>query len=145
MSAERDGRRVFILINGFKSEEERLSEAKQLIDHYFYQLSNKTIFHKGNKVSEVMVSNGDIRSVGATVDDDIVISYPKGSYDNVKISVLHDKIIPAPVMKGQKIGEIHIRVPELEERVVPIYATHNVDKINYSQKIWYMLFPKKQS
>ena len=142
VSAEQEGRRVFILTNGLKTEEDLLSEVKQLIDYYFNQLSNKTVFYKGNKVAEIMVSNGDVDSIDAVVNNDIVISYPKGLYDNVKISILHDDIISAPIKKGQQIGKIHIQGPEFINKTIPIYAVNNVNNINYFQKIWYMLFPK---
>ena len=142
ISAVREGRRVFILTNGLKTEEELLHEVEQLIDYYFNQFSNKTIFNQGNNVATITVSKGDVSSVDAIVNKDIVVLYPKGLYDNVKISILHDNTISAPIKKGQEIGEIHIQSPGLTKKVIPIYATNNVNKINYLQKIWYMLFPK---
>ena len=142
ISAKHEGRHIFISINGLKTEKERLSEIKQLLDYSFNNFSSRTIFHKDNKVKKIAIRNGDAKYVEAVFNNDVIVLYPKGSYNTVKTFFSHDNVISAPIKKGQEIGKFYIQIPEFTERVVPIYAANNVNSLHFFQRIWYIFFPK---
>lgn len=142
VSANHEGRKIFMFINGLQTKEERLSEIKQLLDYSFNNFSSKTIFNKDNKVKEIAVRGGNSKHVGAAFNKDVTISYPKGSYDTVKTFFSHDNTISAPIKKGQEIGKFHIQIPGFTEQIIPIYATDTVKKISFFEKIWYIFFQK---
>ncbi|AHX03282.1 D-alanyl-D-alanine carboxypeptidase family protein [Ehrlichia chaffeensis str. Heartland] len=142
VAAKHEGRRIFILISGLKTEKERISEIKQLLDYAFNDFSSQTIFHKGSKAKEIIVKNGDAKYVEAVFNNDVIILYPKGSYDTVKTFFSHENAISAPVKKGQEVGHLHIQVPELTERVIPMYAANDINHLNFFQRILYMFSPK---
>ncbi|WP_196492735.1 D-alanyl-D-alanine carboxypeptidase family protein [Ehrlichia ruminantium] len=145
ISIQKHGKRVFILVNGLKSQEELLSEAQMLVNHVYDNFSTKTIFEKGNKIEEIMVNGG--KTIGVTVKDNVTISYPKDSYHNIKIFVSHNnEAVSIPVKKGQEVGKLHIQIPGLTEKTIPVYAMECISNTNFFVKMLDMLpFKNKEN
>ncbi|KJV69466.1 D-alanyl-D-alanine carboxypeptidase family protein [Candidatus Neoehrlichia procyonis] len=138
-SAEQNSRRIFVVVSGLKHETERVSEAKKLISYSFNNFNTKTIFHKNSQIDQATVWYGKDKVVPLTIHDDVTVTYHNNSYDKIKAFISRNNIIPAPIRKGQKVGELHIQIPELGEKVVPVYAMKNVRSLNYFEKILHML------
>ncbi|UTO55927.1 D-alanyl-D-alanine carboxypeptidase [Neoehrlichia mikurensis] len=139
VSSEQNNRRIFVVVNGLKNETERISEVKKLIAYAFNNFDTKTIFHKNFEIDQANVWYGKDKTVPLITYEDVTVTYPNNSYDQIKAFISRNNIIPAPIKKGQKIGELHIQIPELEEKIIPVYAAKNVRYLNYFERILHML------
>ncbi|MCU7611278.1 D-alanyl-D-alanine carboxypeptidase family protein [Anaplasma capra] len=125
-SAARDNRRIFVVVNGLRTETERAYETKRLFLYAFNRFETRVIFPAGSTIGEVKVLNGKSRVIPMYVRDDIVISYPRDLSKNVKAFVSHKSKVAAPVKKDQEVGTLSIQVPGMAERVFPVYSAKDV-------------------
>ncbi|MDN5248234.1 MAG: D-alanyl-D-alanine carboxypeptidase family protein [Wolbachia endosymbiont of Tyrophagus putrescentiae] len=140
ISAKRDNRRIFVIVNGLSTEKERIVEAKRLLLYSFNHFNTKKIFAKDDIVEEVDVLYGKDRKVPVTVKNDVVISYNRSMRDKVKVRIEYMNMVPAPIKKGQQIGKVIIEMPDIKEQIIPLYTMNDVEEQNYMEKLFRMLF-----
>ncbi|MFV9870694.1 MAG: D-alanyl-D-alanine carboxypeptidase family protein [Anaplasma ovis] len=128
-SAQKDNRRVFVVVNGLKTETERAYETKRLLLYAFNRFETKVIFPAGSIIGEVKVWNGRSKAIKMHVLDDVVISYPKDLSKGVKAFISHKSIVAAPVKKGQEIGVLSVQIPGMADKVFPVYAAAEVEAL----------------
>ncbi|QKX01688.1 D-alanyl-D-alanine carboxypeptidase [Wolbachia endosymbiont of Cruorifilaria tuberocauda] len=139
-SAKRNGRRVFVVVNGLSTGEERIEEAKRLIRYSLDHFYTKKIFTKDDVVEEVNVLYGKSKRVPVTVANDVVITYNHNLYDQIKVHIEYRDMVLAPIKKGQEMGKIFIQIPGIKQRTVPLYAVNDVQELNYIEKFFRILF-----
>ncbi|WP_253299928.1 D-alanyl-D-alanine carboxypeptidase family protein [Wolbachia endosymbiont of Chironomus riparius] len=139
-SAQRDNRRIFIIINGLSTEKGRIEEAKRLVQYFFNHFTTKKIFTKGYVVEEVDILNGKDKKLPITVKNDVVITYNRNLYDKVKVRIEYTNMIPAPIKKDQEVGKLHVEISGTERKIIPLYAMNDVKELNYIEKLFRVLF-----
>ncbi|OWZ25348.1 D-alanyl-D-alanine carboxypeptidase family protein [Wolbachia endosymbiont of Wuchereria bancrofti] len=140
VSAKRNDRRIFAVVNGLNTEKERVEEAKRLIQYFFNHFNTKKIFAKDSVVEEINVLYGKERKVSATVANDVTITYNRNLRGKIKVRVEYKDMIPAPIKKGQEVGKIFIEIPGVEQQTIPLYAVNDVQELNYVEKFFRILF-----
>ena len=68
-SAERDGQRVIMVLNGMKSKKERASESRRLMDFIFREYRNYNFFTAGEVIDQAEVWLGEARHVSLVLED----------------------------------------------------------------------------
>ncbi|BAO99636.1 D-alanyl-D-alanine carboxypeptidase [Wolbachia endosymbiont of Cimex lectularius] len=140
VSAKRNDRRIFAVVNGLSTERERIEEAKRLIQYSLNHFSTRKIFAKDDVVEKINVLYGKDRKVPITVANDVTITYSRNLHDKIKVRVEYKDMIPAPIKKGQEVGKVFIEIPGVEQQIVPLYAVNDVQELNYIEKFFRMLF-----
>ncbi len=137
-SAKIGGRRLIGVINGFKGKghEALAVEMKRLLNYGFNETANKVFYKPGDKIVEIPVWYGREKNVIATVEKPVAITLPRGT-DTTGLRVLarFEEPLPAPVRRGDKIGEI---IAELNGQVVaraPLVARERVGKVQFIARI----------
>ncbi len=108
-SAKVGGRRLIGVINGFngKSHDALATEMKKLLDYGYSTTMNHTFYNPGDKIAEIPVWYGRKPSVIATIEKPFVITVPKSNaLTGVRVLARYNDPLPAPVKKGDVIGEI---------------------------------------
>ena len=121
-SVYRDGRRIIMVFGGEPTMKARAQESERLIEWAFRAFQNYKLFAAGDKVDDAEVWLGEQPKVPVTVDKDLVVTLPRGERKDMKVSVTYEKQIPAPVMKGDAVGEITITAPEMPPKKERLYA-----------------------
>ena len=107
-SAVRDGRRLIMVINGLEDTRARAKQSKKLLEWGFREFANYPLFVAGETVTEAAVWLGDESSVPLIIDDSLVLSLPKSSRQNMRVEVILDEPIPAPIKKGEALATMQI-------------------------------------
>src|SRR5665213_631896 len=68
-----------------------------------------------------------------TVRDDLVVTLPRHARRDMKVSVVYDKPVPAPVKQGDQIGKIVVNAPDMPPIERPLYAAKNVRPISTAE------------
>lgn len=140
LSTIRNDRRVIIGVNGLKTEAERAVEARRILLYALNNFDSKKVVQKGKKLGTVSISNGQKKELPIIANSDIIISFERSSHKNVKVKLIHDNFINAPIAKNQKIAELRISSPKLEDRTIPIYSTEDVGEVGRFEKFINKLF-----
>lgn len=134
-SAERDGRRLIIVVNGLDSVRERRTESQKLLDWGFREFDNYDLFAEGETVSSANVWLGSETKVDLVADKDILLTLPRSASRDMKVSVVYDGPVPAPITQGDQIATLKVEVPDQDTIEFPLYAAHDVGRLGFVGRI----------
>jgi D-alanyl-D-alanine carboxypeptidase (penicillin-binding protein 5/6) len=125
-TAERDGRKVALVMAGLSSTRERATEAQKLLDWAYREFRTGPLVRAGAQVAEAEVWIGAADRVGLAPERDIVVTVPVAQADRIRAWVRYDGPVPAPVLAGQRLGELVIETPGVGPVAHPLVATADV-------------------
>ena len=134
-SAERDGQRVIMVLNGMKSKKERSSESRRLMDFIFREYRNYNFFSAGEAIDQAEVWLGEARHVSLVVEDEFSKVLSRSERAKTELSVNWSGPVPAPITKGQKIGELVIKTEGKTTDTVPLLAAEDVRQLGMLDRI----------
>ena len=128
-SAERDGRRLILVLNGLPNAQSRSDEAQRLIDWGFRAFDNYKIASAGDPISEAEVWLGTEDAVPLTVDRDLEVTLTPDERDQMTVTVKYDGPIPAPIHPGDPVATLVVSVPGHDPLRVPLVAGQGVERL----------------
>ncbi len=134
-SAERNGRRLILVVNGLKSEHERINEARRLLDIGFREFKDYKIAGKGDVVATAPIWGGAREAVGVTVKDPLKVMMSVDSRPQMKVTLRYDSPVRAPIAAGQQIGTLTISIPGKPDKIVPAVAAEEVPSNGFLDKM----------
>lgn len=130
-SAVQDGRRVVFTITGLDSENARAEESERIVNWAFRQFTMETMVPAGETVVYAPVWLGTAKQVGLTTKGGANVLIPAGAQDQVKVEAVYNTPIPAPIKKGDKLGELVVTVPGAKDAITPLLATEDVPEAGF--------------
>lgn len=128
-SVVRGDRRIILVIGGLTSMKSRASESERLVEWAFREFNDYKLFKAGDKVDDAEVWLGSEPKVGMTIGGDLTVTLPRRSRRDLKVSVVYDSPIPAPVKKGDQIGKVVVSGPDIKPIERPLLAATDVAPI----------------
>jgi D-alanyl-D-alanine carboxypeptidase (penicillin-binding protein 5/6) len=127
-SAERDGLRLIVVINGLKSEKERGEEGRRLLEWGFHGFETKMLFAEGQIVGEARLFGGEQMHVSLVGQDVIALMVPRGNNDRISAKVVYNGPVIAPVARGQPIGKLRVSRGDRVALEAPLIAAESVGR-----------------
>lgn len=129
-SAQRDGRRLILVVNGLDSMQKRADEAAKLIEWGFREFELYALFDAGEVVEEAPVWMGIQPTVPLVVDGGLNVTMAPPERKSLKVTMVLDVPVPAPVAQGQALGKLVLTGPGFITREVPLVAKVPVERLN---------------
>lgn len=111
-SAVRDGRRLILVVNGLASMAERAQETSRLMEWGYRESANTTVFRAGDTVVEAPVWLGAQDKVPLVIPRSVQITAPTGQAVTPRVVARFEGPLPAPVVKGVKVGTAAVTLPD---------------------------------
>ncbi len=127
-SAERDGRRLILVVAGLENPRERAIEAERLLEFGFREFKEYRLFEPGETVVEAEVWMGAADTVPLVARDVVAVTLTRAARDGLVVRARFDSPVPAPVAAGTGLGELLISAPGIEPVRVPLVAGRDVDR-----------------
>ncbi len=128
-SAIRNDRRVVMVLTGMPSARTRSFESRRLLNWAFQSFRNYTLFERGAVVDRADVWLGQEDGVPLVTERDIKVSLPRASRPGLKVKIVYEGPVPAPIEKGTKIAMLVIAAPDFETLEVPLVAGADVARV----------------
>jgi D-alanyl-D-alanine carboxypeptidase (penicillin-binding protein 5/6) len=128
-------RRLLLVVNGLKSKSERASESEKLMNWGFNYYRTLLLFKPGEVVEKAKVWLGDKAYVPMVVKEDVYYTLPRVKMTRMKVEVVYEEPVTAPIKVGQRIGTLVVSAPEEETFEVPLYAGEKVDQAMFFDRI----------
>lgn len=125
-SSLRDGRRLILVVNGLKSERERIAEGRRLLDIGYRDYKAYQLLAAGDAVGEAPIWGGAKEKIALAVKDPVKMLMPISGRRDMKVTLSYMGPIKAPVQAGQEVGTLRIAVPGKEDKLVPVVAAEAV-------------------
>jgi D-alanyl-D-alanine carboxypeptidase (penicillin-binding protein 5/6) len=109
-SAERDGRRLIMVIAGLRSIDERRQEAQNLLNWGFRQFRSIDVYAKGDRVGLARVWGGTERSVPLLTAKAVRVSLSAQEQEIAEVTLAYSGPLMAPVEAGREVGKVRFIV-----------------------------------
>ena len=128
-SVKRGDRRIVLVLSGLPSMKARAQEAERLTEWAFREYNNYKLFTAGAKIEDAEVWLGTQTKVPLTVAKDLMVTLPRKSRKDMKVTVDYNQPLAAPVEKGQQAGKIVVTAPDTAPVETPLVAAANVERL----------------
>ena len=135
-SSEKDGMRLVSVVMGTSSDNARAQETQKLLAYGFRYYHTHKLYEKNATVSTARVWKGKLDSIELGVTQDIYLTVPRGSEDNLVAKASVDNIIEAPVSINQELGSIIITLEGEELLNAPLVSLKAVEEAGLFSRIY---------
>ncbi|MEK7736402.1 MAG: D-alanyl-D-alanine carboxypeptidase family protein [Pseudomonadota bacterium] len=115
-SAKRGSRRLLSVVLGTDSDGARAQESQKLLNHGFQFYDGVKIYDANQTVSQLRVFKGAQNSVKAGFTDDLALSVPKGQANQIKVQLVSQQPLLAPIRQGQRVATLKLFLGEGKEQ-----------------------------
>ena len=134
-SAERNGMRLISVVLGTENDEARMRESQKLLSYGFRNYETKTLYKPGTTLQEQPIFYGEVEALPLGVAEDVIVTFPKGYYQDIDASISVPAYFEAPISKGDVLGTIELRLGD-----DVIYAGDVIAEIDVEESGWLAQF-----
>jgi D-alanyl-D-alanine carboxypeptidase (penicillin-binding protein 5/6) len=128
-STLRNDRRLILVLGGLGSVNQRAREAERLLNWGYREFGNYDLFNANEVVSQADVWLGTESEVPLVIRDELTITITRKARRALKVSVVYDGPLAAPIGKGDKVAELHVTGPDTADISIPLFAGTDVNKL----------------
>ena len=125
-SALRDNMRLISVVMGTDSDDSRMRESQKLLSYGFRYFETQQLYDANVPLKTTDVWYGETESLDVGVGAPVVVTIPRGHYDDVEAEIQLAKLIEAPVSVGDEFGELRLRMGGELIYAAPLVALQDV-------------------
>ena len=135
-SALRGERRVILVVNGLGTKRARSREPERLMEWAFREFNNYALFKAGEQLEEAPVWLGTSNRVPLLIKEDVVLTFPRKHRRKMRVKLVYDGPIPAPIERGTEVGKVVISIPGQTDLSVPVLTGADVEQLGLFGRLW---------
>lgn len=117
----------------------RFSNAQKLLDYGFSNYTVTSFGQKGDVIKSVEIKKGTASSVDAILENDAEVLMSNGSSKDITQEIKLDDTFTAPILEGQKLGEVEFSINGNVVSTVNLVANKSSDKLNFGSIIKFVM------
>jgi len=141
-SAKRGNLSLISVVLGCSTSNIRFNESKKLLDYGFANYDSIPICKENDIINILPVSKGKNDKIKVLAKNDLSILVKKGNSKNIQKEILLPESIDAPLEEGHKVGELIIKIDNVEVGRTDLVIEKNIEKasiIDMLRKVIYKL------
>lgn len=135
-SAVRNDMRLISVVMGASSEEARAAESQKLLTYGFRYFETARLYAGNETLKQVRVWGGKHQSVQVGIEEDLVLTIPRGGRENLKAEIMLESEVHAPLQAGDVLGKLQIQLPSAEPMIIPVVALNGVQESGFFASLW---------
>ena len=136
-SAVRNGMRLISVVMGTHSEEARARESQKLLAFGFRYYETGKVYSKGDVLQEnTRVWYGVEDTVNLVSPEDVYLTIPRGSKDQLEANILVDEAIEAPLTESQALGRLTVSFEGEQLLDTPLVADRPIEEAGMFSRLW---------
>lgn len=126
-SAQRNGRRLIVVLAGAPSARLRNDAARGLLEWGFANFSSRLLTEQGVTIGQARVQEGDARHVPLRTSRPVVLTRPLGQQETPpRLSIRYRGPLQAPIVEGDVVASLHVEAAGIPPFDVPLEAAKSV-------------------
>lgn len=117
----------------------RFSNAQKLLDYGFSNYTVTSFGKKGDVIKSVEIKKGTTSSIDAILENDAEVLMSNGNNKDVTQEIKLDDTFNAPILEGQKLGEVEFSINGNVVSTVNLVANKSSDKLNFGSIIKFVM------
>ncbi|HEX4890742.1 MAG TPA: D-alanyl-D-alanine carboxypeptidase family protein, partial [Alphaproteobacteria bacterium] len=134
-SAERNGRRLIVVVTGLESDKRRGIEAERLLTLGFNEFESYKLMSAGQKIEEADVWLGETDKVAVVAAKDVRVTLPRAARKSLQAKLVYQTPLAAPVTEGAEVGTVTFTADGMQPITMPVMAGGSVPKLGFFGKI----------
>ena len=135
-SAKRDNRRLISVLFGADSDRLRASESQALLNFGFQYFDAVRLYQKNQPVTRLRIWKGTESHIEVGFRRDLFLTIPKGTFSQLKATMVTNQPILAPVSGGQQLGVLKLTLDGQPFAEFPLVALDSVPLANVFSRGW---------
>ena len=127
-SAVRDGIRLISVVMGTDGVQARSSATQALLSYSYRFYETRKLYSSGETITTVKVWKGERDSLDLAIEDELVLTLPRGQYDQLQTVMTVEEQLVAPIEAGQRLGQLELSLAEEVIATRPLVASAAVAK-----------------
>lgn len=121
-SALRDDMRLISVVMGAKDDEDRMRESQKLLQYGFRYFETQHLYDANVALKTEPLWYGEQDTISFGVADDVVVTIPRGRYEEVTADMTLPSRLEAPISAGDEVGELVLRLDDEAVYRAPLIA-----------------------
>ena len=117
----------------------RFSNAQKLLDYGFSNYTVTSFGKKGDVIKSVEIKKGTTSSIDAILENDAEVLMSNGNNKDVTQEIKLDDTFNAPILEGQKLGEVEFSINGNVDSTVNLVANKSSDKLSFGSIIKFVM------
>ena len=138
-SAQRGEQRLISVVMGNTSENQRAVDSLALLNWGFRFYESHRLYAANTSLATPKVWKGGANLVKVGVAQPLLVSTPRGKYEQLKATMDLPKSLVAPIAKGQKIGMVRVTLDGKVVAQAPLVALDAVEEGGFFKRLWHEL------
>jgi D-alanyl-D-alanine carboxypeptidase (penicillin-binding protein 5/6) len=135
-SAKKQDTRLIAVVMGTNSDEARAAETQRLLNYGFRFFQTRKLYDAGSVLNEARVWGGDKDTVRLGVQNEVSMTVPRGSADNLTARLNLPETLHAPIKAGQQMGTLEIKSGDEVLGQEPLVALEGVEEGSIFKRVW---------
>ncbi len=135
-SAKQGDRRLIVVVTGLPSMQARADESERLLGYGFREFDDYVLFKGGEEVTKGEVWLGEADTVSIVPAKDAIVTLPRKVRPDMKVTVVFDGPIPAPITKGQEVAKLVVSAPDTPPKEIPLVAANDVERLSFFGRVF---------
>ena len=134
-SLYKNGRRLIAVASGFNTKNDRSRESAKLLTWGLTNYDLIQVAKKNTSIEQVDVWLGKKSTVGVYVKNDIYKTIPKARKKNLKISIIYNGTIQAPIKKDDIVARLEMTYKDELIETFDLFAFEDVKRLNVFSRL----------
>ena len=135
-SAKRGDQRLIAVVMGSTSEKQRADDSLALLNWGFRFYETHRLYEPGKAIATQRVWKGQAKEVQLGVAQPMLVSVPRGRYDELKPTMDVPKTLVAPITAGQAIGTVKVTLDGKVVAESPLVAITPIEEAGFFKRLW---------
>jgi len=135
-SAKRNDTRFIAVVMGTNSSEARAQEIQKMLNYGFRYYESERLFRSGQELIEARVWGGQADQLSVGMTEDVYVTIPRSSRNDLESTVDLDSVIKAPIKVGDELGRVKVSYNGEVLVDQPVLALTEVPEGGFFKRIW---------
>jgi D-alanyl-D-alanine carboxypeptidase (penicillin-binding protein 5/6) len=104
--------RLIAVVMGSKSDKLRTDQSQALINYGFRFFETHELYAARQALSHKQLWKGAVEQIELGLAENVRVVIPRGHYDRLKASMELPQVLVAPVLSGQSLGTVRIKLDD---------------------------------
>jgi serine-type D-Ala-D-Ala carboxypeptidase (penicillin-binding protein 5/6) len=135
-SAERNGRRLIMVVAASPSGRARNNASQDLIEWGFANFASIRLFEKDEPIAEARVQDGNASAVPLAAQAPVRLSLPHDREAEIDLTIRYEGPLRAPIAQGEEVARLLVSVDGEQVNSVPLVATQTILEANLLRRVF---------
>jgi D-alanyl-D-alanine carboxypeptidase (penicillin-binding protein 5/6) len=136
-SAKRGDQRLIAVVLHAASDDERMSDSMALLNWGFRFYETHRLYQPDAVIARHKLWMGETDEALLGVQQPLLVSLPRGRYDDLKPLMDVPKVLEAPLTAGQQIGTVRVMLDGEVVVQAPLVALKSVPEAGFFKRLWH--------